>query len=165
MLNRLLVLIFFLFSALALSAQTAAELDRLLETEAVTAAGAARFVLGAAELLPPGLSGAAAENAAYNMARTNRWITKEAADPINLRDAAFLVMNAFEIRGGIMYSFTRAPRYAYREMVYRRLIQGRAYPSMKVSGEQLLQIIGSALSHTGENELMDALLQNTGGIR
>ena len=124
--KKYLLAFFFFCSALALSAQTAAELDTLLETNAVTAAAAARFILGAADLLPPELSGTEAEEAAYAIALEMGWTAKNADAAVTLQDTAFLVMNAFDIKGGIMYSRFRNPRYAYREMIYRKLIQGRA---------------------------------------
>jgi len=138
------------FFALSLPAQTAAEMDTLLGTQAVSAARAARFVLGAAGLLPQGLSGAEAETAAYDMALSNGWLKGAAADPVTLQGTAFLVMAAFEFRGGLMYSLLHNPRYAYREMAYRRIIQGDADPAMLVSGPTLLQIIGRSLDYAGD---------------
>ena len=145
-------------------AQTAAELELVLGVQTVSAAQAARFVLGAADLLPTGLSGPQAQTAAYRMARERGWLGTEAAGAISLRDTAFLIMQAFGFKGGIMYSIFENPRYAYREMLHRRIIQGRADPAMTVSGQRLMQIIGSALSYSGENELMDARLSRSGGI-
>jgi hypothetical protein len=144
----------FLLPALGLSAQTAEELDRMLETQAVSAAQAARFVLGAADLLPEYLSGPEAEEAAWTMAVEKGWVS--GGDTLRLKDAAFLVMNAFGFSGGIMYSLFHNPRYAYREMVYKKLIQGRSDPGFTVSGERLLHIIGRALRYSGEDERLDA---------
>ena len=164
--NKYLAVIFFLLLLLPVHAraQTAAEMDTMLGATEVSAAGAARFVLGAAELLPPGLSGAAAESAAYEMARSKGWIKAAASDAISLKETAFLLMNAFELKGGAMYSLFHNPRYAYREMVYRKLIQGASDPDMKVSGIRFLQILGRTLSYSGENELVDAELRATGGV-
>ena len=142
-------------------AQTAAEMDTLLETGAVSVAAASRFVLGSAGLLP-GLSGTGAETAAYEEALSRGFVRAGAEDEITLMDTAFLIMNVFEIKGGLMYSLFQSPRYAYREMIYRRLILGRAYSNMKVSGWQLLQIIGRTLNYTGEREEMDSMLINSG---
>ena len=152
MLNKLLLSIFFLFLAFALFAQTAAELDTILEAKAVSAATAARFALGSADMLPQELSGSKAETLAYDMAKSKGWITTEAGDAITLKDSAFLIMSAFDVKGGVMYKFLPGPRYAYREMVYRKLIQGRADPDMNVSGPRLLQIIGRTLDYVGTLE-------------
>jgi hypothetical protein len=149
-------IVLFLFSSVSgLSAQTAEELDRMLETPALSAARAVRFVLGAAELLPEYLSGPEAEEAAWTMAVEKGWVSGGPGDTLRLKDAAFLVMNAFGFKGGIMYSLFHNPRYAYREMVYKKLIQGRSDPGFSVSGERLLHIIGRTLRYSGEDERLD----------
>jgi len=157
-------LILFIFSALSVSAQTAVELETMLQTNVVTKAGASRFVLGAAELIWHELSGPEAEKTAYELALSRQWIKGKADDAIKLKELGFLVMSAFDLRGGFMYSLLRNPRYAYREMVYRRLIPGRTDASMIVSGPRLLQIIGGVLTYTGENERLDAELLYAGGV-
>ena len=143
------ILLLFL-APFCLSAQTAEELDAALETQAISAAAAARFVLGSADLLPEELAGAEAQTAAYEMAKSRGWLTGAADGALSLEEAAFLVMSAFNIDGGVMYSLFPGPRYAYREMVYRRLIQGRADPAMSVSGPRLLRIIDRAHSTGAE---------------
>jgi len=145
----LLFLSVFAFAPSALQAQTAAELDTMLQVTAVSAAKAARFVLGAADLLPPGLSGADAEKAAYDKASSNGWIMADAGENITMKDASFLIMNAFSLKGGMMYSLLKNPRYAYREMVYQKLITGRTDSAMKVSGPRLLYILDKTMSFTG----------------
>ena len=166
-------------------AQTAAEMDAMLQTEALSAARAARFVLEAADLVPAGisntetelsgteaelsdteaelpgtaaelpgtkaeLSGTAAEQAAYNMAFSNGWIKIGAEEPITLKDTAFLIMKAFNLEGGVMYSLFKNPRYAYREMVYLKLIPGVPDQSMNVSGQKLLVILDRTLNYIEE---------------
>jgi hypothetical protein len=161
----LFIILFSFFICFPLSAQTAAELDAMLETEAVSAGRAARFVLGAAELAGAGLSGSAAEDAAYQAAFSSGWISSAAANEITMKEAALLVMKAFGTKGGLWYTLFGTQRYAYREMVYRGLIQGRSDPDMKVSGIRLLQIIGRVLNYTGENEPLAAGQPDTGGER
>ena len=125
----------------------------MLQADAISAARAARFVLGTADLLPSGLSGPAAEQAAYDMALSNGWISISAEETITLKDTAFLIMKAFNLKGGIMYSLFKNPRYAYREMVYRKLIQGVTDQSMKVSGQKLLVILDRTLSYIEEGDV------------
>jgi len=143
--------VFFLLGAFVF-AQTAAELDIVLQADTVSAAQAARFVLGAAGLLPPGLSGPAAESTAYETARSNGWLKSTAGESVSLKETAFLIMRAFELKGGILYSLFKNPRYAYREMVYRKLIQGRTDQSMKMSGRRLLLILDRTLAYTGGSQ-------------
>jgi hypothetical protein len=144
-------------SAVPLAAQDAGEMDRLLETPAVSGAQAARFVLGAAGLLP-GLSGPAAEAAAWRAARERGWAAGEADRVLRLKEAAFLAAGAFGLKGGLLYTLFPGPRYAYRELLHLRLIQGRSDGNAPVSGERLLQIIGQVLHHTGEDARLDAAL-------
>ena len=144
------------FIAFSLSAQNAAELDAMLEAGAISAAAAARFVLGAADLLPQELSGQEAEQAAYDMALSKGWVNTAANSSITLKDTALLVMRAFDFKGGVLYRIFHNSRYAYREMIYRRLIQGKADPNMSVSGPRLLQIISKSLSYAGKDDILDA---------
>ena len=130
--------------------QTAAEMDGMLEAETVSAAKAARFVLGTVDLLPAGLSGPEAERAAYDMAASKGWIKALSGEALTLKDTAFLVMNAFELKGGLMYSLVKSPRYAYREMVYRKLIQGQTDQAMKVSGPRFLTILDKTSLYAGD---------------
>ena len=138
-------------------------MDTLLEAKTITTATAARFAMGAAGLLPPELSGSAAEAAAYEQAFSRGWVKRGPEEAITMKYLAYLLMNVFEIKGGIMYSIFRTPRYAYREMLYRKIIQGSADEGMKVSGHKFLQIISSALNYTGEREMMDAILISEAG--
>jgi hypothetical protein len=69
-------------------------------------------------------------------------------------------MNAFNFKGGLMYSLFHTPRYAHREMVYRKLVQGRSDPDLIVSGEKMLQIIGQVLNYSGQDAQLDAEMES-----
>jgi len=122
--------------------QTAAELEELLQTQAVSYGQAARFVLAAVDAarLDP--------EQACAFAVEQRWLPRkaQAADAARLNDVSLLLMQAFDLSGGMGYSLTKSPHYAYRELVYQDIIQGRADPAMTVSGEQLLFLINRFLS-------------------
>ena len=151
----------FLVFAAPVFAQTAAELDILLNTAELGKAKAARFVLGTMQMLPAGLSGEAAEREAFKSAQEKGWVKGSGEELISLKDTAFLIMKAFNLKGGFMYAMAKNPRYAYRELIYRRIIQGRSDPAMKVSGKRLLAIIDRALQYSGEGAKLDA--QFSGG--
>jgi len=144
------LILFFLSLPVLIFSQTAADMETILTAEKVNAAKAARFILGAADLLQSGLSGAAAERAAYDMASSKGWVKIKADQNVNQKDTAFLIMKAFDIKGGIMYSLFKNPRYAYREMVYHSLIPGRTDQALEVSGPRLLLILDKTMSFTGE---------------
>lgn len=125
-------------------AQTAAELETVLKTDTVTCAQAAGFVLAAAE-------DTAVKNTsktAFEQAVTKGWFPQGTApeDSITLGRLSFLIMQAFNLKGGVMYTLFPGPRYAFRAMVSRSYIQGAADPAMKVNGERFLRILGKVLS-------------------
>ena len=130
------------------AAQSAAEeIEILLQTGAVTYAQAARFVLEAAEVLT-----VSNPDEAFQYASERKWLPKKAAgnDEARLDGISLLCMRSFDIKGGMWYSITKGPHYAYRELAYRDVIQGRADPGMKVSGERLLFLVGRILSQQGD---------------
>jgi len=130
-----------------LTAQSAAqEIETLLNTNAVTYAQAARFVLEASDTLKT-----------PDMEEAFRWAVERgrlpkkvsANDEARLDGVSLLFMRSFGIKGGILYSIAKSPHYAYRELLYRETIQGRADPAMKVSGQLLLFIAGRILLQQG----------------
>jgi hypothetical protein len=129
-------------------AQTAAELETLLSTDAVSYAQAARFVLQAADIndLKAG--------DAFSYAMDKNWLpaaaTQDAA--AKLGGLSLLIMQAFNMKGGFFYTMMKTPHYAYRELLYQNIIQGRADPDISVSGDLLLFVVNRVLEQK-EGEL------------
>jgi len=132
------------FGGLAfLCAQTHAEMENLLESPNVTYAQAARFVLEASDAAV-----ISDTREAFLFALERKWLPAEASpdSPARLDGISLLLMRSFSIKGGIFYSLFRNPHFAYRELVYLNIIQGRTDPRMAVSGSQLLFIVGRTLT-------------------
>jgi len=129
----------FIYAPAALLAQTATELESLLATEALSYEQAASFVLMAADV--------PAEGNAFDYAAERKWLSAKAASDgtAALSDVSLLIMRAFGIKGGIMYSIAKSPHHAYRELVQQGIIQGRVDPDLAVSGDRLLFMIGRVL--------------------
>jgi hypothetical protein len=127
-----------------LPAQTAAELETVLGTQSVTCAQAVQFVCASADVEAP------EGQYAFAWAVEQGWLSKDAAadDPINLARLSFIMMKAFDIKGGMMYRLAPGPRYAFRTMVSRSFIQGAADPAMNLNGERFLLILGKVLNAT-----------------
>jgi hypothetical protein len=91
-------------------------------------------------------------DSAYRTAEENQWLSKKAAaeKSVTLGELSFLIMKSFNMKGGLFYTLFPGPRYSYRELTRLNLIPGRAYSSLTVSGERLLQILGGVLSYIGE---------------
>jgi len=132
------------YAGFSLYAQsTAQEMEALLEKDEITYAEAARFILHASDKFVTSDT-----EEAFWFAAKNKWLPKSVSsgDPARIDGIALLIMNSFDIEGGFMYSATKSPHYAFRELVYKNIIQGRADRYTKVSGEELIFIAGRALA-------------------
>ena len=131
-----------------LSAQTAAIIEQLLETEALSYEQASQFVLQAADMPANGPA------EAFSYAAERNWLPGRVSggDEAILQDVSLLIMQSFGLKGGLFYSIAKSPHYAYRELVYQQVIQGRADPQMAVSGEYLLFMVGRVLGITEDEQ-------------
>jgi hypothetical protein len=142
-----------LIAALALIAagafaQTAEVFDRLLAESALSFAQASRIVLSAAGSVSPDSS----EEECFALALSRGWVaaSAEPSQAIRLDEFSRLSMAAFDLHGGFLYKYFPGPRYAYRELVHKKYIQGRGDPAQKVSGVRAVRIIGRVLDARGE---------------
>jgi hypothetical protein len=147
LLKKRVLFIVFIAAAGFLFAQTADDMERILNTREITYTQAASFVLTAANTSPAG-------GDAFTTARENRWLPAkaEADSPIRLGELSLLIMKSFGMKGGIFYSLFPLPRYACRELVYLRIIQGRTDPGGLLDGRTFLQILGRALGRAESHE-------------
>ena len=135
-----------------LSAQTAALIEQLLETRTVSYEQAASFVLEAADL--EDFSSGASSAEAFNYAAERRWLPRRVSgsDEATLQGVSLIIMQSFGFKGGIFYSMAKNQHYAYRELQYQEIIQGRTDPQMAVSGDYLLFMIGRALGKVEDEQ-------------
>ena len=91
---------------------------------------------------------------AFSVAMERGWLPTgaKANSETRLNGLSLLVMQAFKIDGGYLYSFFKNPHYAYRAMVYRGIIQGRSDPQMFVSGDLLLYTVNKAMNQITDNK-------------
>jgi len=146
------------FSA-PLCAQTAQRVENLLGEWAVTWAKAVPFALEASETLLY-----SNEDDAFRFAADRKWLPKNAAPggTASLEGIALLLMKSFNVKGGALYSIAKSPHYAYRELVYKGVIQGKADPKMIVSGDKYLFMINRLLAfRDAEKEKAEASQRTT----
>ena len=137
-----LILLAGIFS-LPLYAQTALKLETLLQKPVITWSDAAVFVLEVSEKAVY-----ANPTEAFTFAMEKKWLPKGAQsnDYAQLNGIALLLMQSFDLKGGIFYKIGKSPHHAYRELVYKRIIRGESDPRKSVSGEELLLMISRILS-------------------
>ena len=59
-------------------------------------------------------------------------------------------MKTWKIKGGLMYSITKANRYAFRELQYLGFIAATEYPNKKPSGLEMLNLLTKCMEYVGE---------------
>lgn len=129
--------------AAMLSAQSNAMIDAILAEEVATVGSAAYLALAAAELIADD----ATPGHAVTVAREAGWLSDDAApdQPATFGELAFLLMQATEVNGGLMYRLIPGPRYAAREFAYRRWSPERIGPRERVSGQLAVRVTGNFL--------------------
>ncbi len=136
-----------LCAALPIAAQSNQLLDQLLEQPEAHFGNVVSLTLAAAKMLP---NTATAEEAIQALQQKGWNITLIPAEaPILLGEYSYLLMKAFTMDGGILYSLFPGPRYACRELAYLKLIQSDARPLRTVSGEEVVRILGSVMAYRG----------------
>jgi hypothetical protein len=154
--KRTILSLFFIICYLVfdnpLYSQTADRIERLLEQETVSYQEAALLVMEASGRLDPADKTKAED--AFSFAKVHGWLSAntKAGNKVNLKDLSFLIIGAFDIRGGLFYTLFKNSHYAYRTLVYHNIIQGRADPLMNVSGEFLLFTVNRAMHLVGIGE-------------
>lgn len=144
--KRLLIAIVFPALAAIAAAQTAEYMDGILASKAITVGQASYLVLVAADRLGE----EADDAAAFAKLEELGWAPKAAAaDPIKYSAYSYILMRAFGLKGGIMYSLFPSPRYAYRELTARQMIQGRSDPQATVDGAAALRALSRVLDIAG----------------
>ncbi|MDR1909438.1 MAG: hypothetical protein LBQ35_05950 [Spirochaetaceae bacterium] len=135
----------------AQAGSTAAEMDALLESSALTCGQAARFVIVTARLLNED----SPEDAAFDLALERRWLpaSAEPGQTITLGRLSHLIMGAFGFRGSFLYAVFPGPRYAFRELSYLSIIPARQDPAWPVPGERLLLILARAMQYRENREI------------
>jgi hypothetical protein len=139
--GALLVLLFSM--ALPLAAQSNQLLDQLLDQPAAQFGAVVYMTLTAAKLLPD----TATPEETLQALQQQNWKVHilPAEAPIPLGDYAFLLMKAFKLSGGVLYSLFPGPRYACRELGYLKIVTKDARPNRSVSGEEAVRILGNVM--------------------
>jgi len=137
-----------IFATATVWSQSNEVIDALLAEEQATLGKAAYLVLTA--------SGAVNESQSVEQAfaalQEKPWgfASAKPEDRVTLGSYASLVMRAFDMRGGLLYTLFPGKRYAAREFAYRDFIQGNTNPGRTLSGRELTHVLGRVLEALGQ---------------
>ena len=125
-------------------------LDQILaETE--LSAGSAAYLIGS--INPDGEAPADQAEAFRRLLAVDdlsRFGVQSPGDSVSLGLFAYLLQQEMELPKGIGSSLFAGPRYAFRDLKFIELIQGRGAPDDPLDGERAVRIIGRALTETEE---------------
>lgn len=130
----------------SVGAQSSQVVDELLEQESAQLGPTAYIVLTAAGLLSEG----AGYEEAVAMVEERRMLRRNLDPQSEVRLGRFskLVLEAFDLKGGLMYRITGLPRYAARELAFRDYYRGSSASGREISGEFVIRVVGRVLERT-----------------
>lgn len=129
-----------LFTAAASFGQSAERVDKILETEKATFGQAAYLIQTALNADSDEID---FDTAFDRFKSGNQHLIRDsvtAEDVIPAKVYAFLLMKAFDVKGGMMYRIYPCPRYAYRDLQYLAVIQDKNDPNAPMTGAAMLRI-------------------------
>ncbi len=128
-------------------AQSNSMIDSYLLQDKALAADTSYMVLVGATLIDESASLAEA----FEKVNANSWIKPGtgADSPVTVEDLSYLLMRAFKIKGGLMYTLFPSRRYALRELIARGIVNGSGGKNRIVSGEEAMGIIAKASAVKG----------------
>ncbi len=143
-----------LFLAVVLSgavfAQSNVFVDELLASPAVNVGQVAFLVLVASD----NLGEDADATRAFELLENLGWAPKgkTADSTIKISEYSLMLMKAFGIKGGVLFTFFPNPRYAYREMVSKVVIQSKSDPDMPIDGTTAIRMLGRIFDIKGVSQ-------------
>ena len=124
MIKKTLILSVLIMTGVHLAAQSNDILDRFLDAEEASLAGTAWLVYLASGALEPDAEPADAIDRLSVSPRAAKFGTMEPGRPVTYGEFAYLAMEELELPGGLMYRLIPGPRYASRELTWRRWMPG-----------------------------------------
>ncbi len=141
------LLVLFAVLVCKLFAQSAVFFDEILSSKQITFSQAAYLVfVGNGEY-----QDTVKQEVVFEEALKRKWIsqTDKPDKPITAAQFAYLVMEAFGFKGGLMYTLFPGPRYGFRELVFKGLIPITMDPQALVSGNLALRVVRIAAELKG----------------
>ncbi|MBI9097191.1 MAG: hypothetical protein JEY91_01875 [Spirochaetaceae bacterium] len=110
---------------MSLFSQSNEELDRFLNQPTADLASAVWLVYLSSGTLPYEATPEEAMDYLMESDNRSRFAGKSGDTPITYREFALIAMDEHDLPGGLMYRIFRSPRYAAKEMTYRRWMPGK----------------------------------------
>lgn len=143
----LLVTMLLLLCAAFVSAQSADALTRMIESNESTVGDTAYFLAVYRGSVSENATAAEAVSALQKEGICNDNVSAD--DILTYKVFSGLIMRTFNVKGGLMYSLTKADRYAFRELQALGFVSSGADPMAVVSGYEALAVINDCMTELG----------------
>jgi len=143
------MLLVLILAAGSAQAQTSAFMDQMMVSKSVNWGQAAYLVLVASD----NLAEDATEQRSLDLLKELKWADAgiDAEKPIALNQFSFLLMKAFGIPGGMLYTFFPGPRYAFKELTFKYILSSDEDPDQTIDGPEGIRILGKVMdSYAGK---------------
>ena len=130
-------------SSLPVFAQSNNIIDDVLAQEELSCGNGAYLALSASGLIEEAFT----PEQALDFLKANGWINekRQSSDSMSLGEYSLALMRGFEMKGGLMYSIFKAPRYASRELGYKGYISREPGAYRTLTGSEAISILGQVI--------------------
>jgi len=143
--KKFLLFFVILFSVINLYSQSNEVIDEVLKQDHIDFKNAVYMILVAGELIDESTT---PEFSLIELEKLNWSIKiKDGDEKLTLSDAVLLIMRSLDLKGGVMYTLLPVKRYAYKEMVFKKLVDPTDNLERFVSGYELMTIISRSLEY------------------
>lgn len=135
-----------------LTAQSNETLDTFLNQEKADLATTALLIYQASGALGNEATGEDAMDRLTGSTIGKSYMGKQGGLPVEYRQYAHIVMDELDLPGGVMYSITKLPRYAARELTSRRWMPGEPMSGTELTPWEVLTSLSTILTWKEENK-------------
>lgn len=118
--------------------QTADSVTKMIESKTVSFEQVAYFAAVSNGLITEDVS---VEDAVIALESKIKKSEVKTADALSYEDCAFVCAKAWNIKGGLMFTLFKNPRYAFKEFQAKKYIQESKNPKSKITGRDALYLI------------------------
>lgn len=139
-----MVIVLFALTGTVAFAQSAAFFTSVFESESITWEQASFLAMVGTDRLADNVS----PSQAWEALSKTQWYTNipERTSAITVAQYSYLLAKAFDVRGGLFYSLFGGERYAYREMVFKKVVPGSFDPSSVITGNDAMKVLEKAMA-------------------
>lgn len=144
--TKLITILLILTSIILLFSQSNEELDRFLSQQKADVSTSVWLIYLSTETLPYDATPEDAMNYLMSSEQGKYFIEKSAQSRISYKEFALIAMIENELPGGLMYKIFKNPRYAAREMFYKRWMPGDIKPDSEITPWDVTTAISQILT-------------------